>query len=222
MNFHRFWDLDRFWDLNSSNSQVRNDLHWFSFSSFHKGKHDLDSCSNAALDNDFHRFWTTQPYSTTVQLTNTTIFHWFPTCHRFWTAVGGRLRRRRPVQRVSCSAPQAVQLLCNKCKDAMFFDFSNHATRRRRDAQVQILLCRVCPEIDFWAAPDPPEHELRQATHQQRAGGKDDRSLKTVLSYLTNPIKKFLRFVPMARLRPQRQFTSLSLMTVAPQRQLAA
>ena len=65
----------------------------------------------------------------------------------------------------------------------MFFDFSNHATRRRRDAQVQILLC---PEIDFWAAPDPPEQELRQATHQQRAGGKDDRSLKTVLSYLTN------------------------------------
>ena len=65
-------------------------------------------------------------------------------------------------------------------KSIVFFDFSNHAK-----AQVPFLLSKY---RFFGTAPDPldpadpinpgkMEHELRQATHQQRAGGKDDVSL---------------------------------------------
>ena len=70
------------------------------------------------------------------------------------------------------------RFFCKTCrKPIVFFDFPNHTK-----AQIPIFTAKksiwgTAPDL-----PDPPdpinlgkmEHELRQATHQQRAGGKDD------------------------------------------------
>ena len=70
----------------------------------------------------------------------------------------------------------------------MFFDSSNQA-----NAQYRFLLIKT-RFLNTSADPGDPlemEHELRLATHQQRAGGQDDGSLNKLPQNKRTPLSTF-------------------------------